>query len=70
MTKDSAEEKLIRINCDRAGAIFSKIWGFLPGTSYAPWVRSDLTGFEVASGEMVTFTFPETVAAMARAFWK
>ncbi len=34
MTKDSAEEKLIRINCDRAGAIFSKIWGFLPGTTY------------------------------------
>ncbi len=34
MTKDSAEEKLIRINCDRAGAIFSKIWGFLPGTNY------------------------------------
>ncbi len=33
MTKDSAEEKLIRINCDRAGAIFSKIWGFLPGTN-------------------------------------
>lgn len=39
-------------------------------SSYAPWVRSDLTGFEVASGEMVTFTFPETVADMARAFWK
>ena len=39
-------------------------------SSYAPWVRSDLTGFEVASGEMVTFTYPETVAAMARAFWK
>lgn len=39
-------------------------------SSYAPWVRSDLTGFEVGSGEMVTFTFPESVAAMARAFWK
>ena len=39
-------------------------------SSYAPWVRSDLTGFEIASGEMVTFTFPETVAAMACAFWK
>ena len=34
MTKDSAEEKVIRINCDRAGAIFSKIRGFLPGTNY------------------------------------
>lgn len=39
-------------------------------SSYAPWVRSDLTGFEVASGEMATFTFPETVAAIARPFWK
>jgi len=38
--------------------------------SYAPWVRSDFTGFEIASGEMATFTFPESVAAMARSFWK
>jgi UDPglucose--hexose-1-phosphate uridylyltransferase len=39
-------------------------------SSYAPWVRSDFTGFEVASGEMATFTFPEAVAAMAQPFWK
>jgi UDPglucose--hexose-1-phosphate uridylyltransferase len=39
-------------------------------SSYAPWVRSDFTGFELASGEMTTFTFPETVADMARVFWK
>ncbi len=39
-------------------------------SSYAPWVRSDFTGFEISSGEMATFTFPESVAAMAREFWK
>jgi len=38
--------------------------------SYAPWVRSDFTGFEMASGEMATFTLPESVAEMARYFWK
>ena len=38
-------------------------------SSYAPWVRSDFTGFELASGEMATFTFPESVAAMASKFW-
>lgn len=39
-------------------------------SSYAPWVRSDFTGYEIASGEMATFTFPETVASMAQLFWK
>lgn len=39
-------------------------------SSYAPWVRSDFTGFEIASGEMATFTLPESVADMAKAFWK
>ena len=38
-------------------------------SSYAPWVRSDFTGFEIASGEMATFTLPESVAEMARVFW-
>ena len=36
--------------------------------SYAPWVRSDFTGFEIASGEMATFTLPESVADGAREF--
>ena len=39
-------------------------------SSYAPWVRSDFTGFELASGEMATFTLPESVATMACKFWK
>ena len=39
-------------------------------SSYAPWVRSDFTGFEIASGEMATFTLPESVAAMAQPFWE
>lgn len=39
-------------------------------SSYAPWVRSDFTGFELASGEMATFTLPESVAVMAGKFWK
>lgn len=38
-------------------------------SSYAPWVRSDFTGFEISSGEMTTFTFPESVATMAKEFW-
>ncbi len=38
-------------------------------SSYAPWVRNDFTGFELASGEMATFTLPESVAEMAREFW-
>jgi galactose-1-phosphate uridylyltransferase len=38
-------------------------------SSYAPWVRSDFTGFEMAYGEMATFTRPETVAEMARPYW-
>ncbi|MFW2364958.1 MAG: galactose-1-phosphate uridylyltransferase [Desulforhopalus sp.] len=39
-------------------------------SSYAPWVRNDFTGYEIASGEMATFTFPETVASMAQPFWR
>jgi galactose-1-phosphate uridylyltransferase len=39
-------------------------------SSYAPWVRSDFTGFDIASGEMATFTYPESVAESAKAFWR
>ena len=37
--------------------------------NYAPWVRSDITGFELMLGDMATFTAPEQVAAQARRFW-
>ncbi|MEJ2638325.1 MAG: galactose-1-phosphate uridylyltransferase [Desulfosarcinaceae bacterium] len=37
--------------------------------NYAPWVRSDFTGFELMLGDMATFTAPEQVAAEARTFW-
>ncbi|MEJ2037595.1 MAG: galactose-1-phosphate uridylyltransferase, partial [Desulfosarcinaceae bacterium] len=37
--------------------------------NYAPWVRSDFTGFEVMLGDMATFTAPEEIAAKARPFW-
>jgi len=37
--------------------------------NYAPWVRSDLTGFEMMLGEMATFTAPEETARLARPFW-
>lgn len=37
--------------------------------NYAPWVRSDFTGFEVMLGDMATFTAPEQVADEARPFW-
>jgi galactose-1-phosphate uridylyltransferase len=38
-------------------------------SNYAPWVRSDFTGYEVMLGDMATFTAPEQVARMARPFW-
>jgi galactose-1-phosphate uridylyltransferase len=37
--------------------------------NYAPWVRSDLTGYELILGDMATFTAPERVAEGARGFW-
>jgi hypothetical protein len=39
-------------------------------SNYAPWVRSDFTGFEVMLGDMATFTAPEITAEHARAFWQ
>lgn len=38
-------------------------------SNYAPWVRSDHTGFEVMLGDMATFTAPEQTAELARPFW-
>lgn len=38
-------------------------------SNYAPWVRSDYTGFEVMLGDMATFTAPEKTARLARQFW-
>ena len=38
-------------------------------SNYAPWVRSDYTGFEVMLGDMATFRAPEETARLARAFW-
>jgi galactose-1-phosphate uridylyltransferase len=39
-------------------------------SNYAPWVRSDFTGFEVMLGDMATFTAPEVTAERARSFWQ
>ncbi len=39
-------------------------------SSYAPWVRSDITGFEMAFQEMATFSSPESTAEKARVFWR
>lgn len=39
-------------------------------SNYAPWVRSDFTGFEVMLGDMATFSAPEAVAESARRFWQ
>jgi UDPglucose--hexose-1-phosphate uridylyltransferase len=39
-------------------------------SNYAPWVRSDYTGFEVMLGDMATFTAPELTAEQARFFWQ
>jgi galactose-1-phosphate uridylyltransferase len=38
-------------------------------SNYAPWARSDHTGFEVMLGDMATFTTPEETAQQARPFW-
>ncbi len=38
-------------------------------SNYAPWVRSDFTGFEVVLGDMATFSAPEHTAHLARPFW-
>ncbi|GAB6193655.1 galactose-1-phosphate uridylyltransferase [Desulfocastanea catecholica] len=38
-------------------------------SNYAPWARSDFTGFEVMLGDMATFSSPETTAERARSFW-
>ncbi|MEJ2154919.1 MAG: galactose-1-phosphate uridylyltransferase [Desulfobacteraceae bacterium] len=38
--------------------------------NYAPWVRNDITGYEVMLGDMATFTAPEETARQARAFWQ
>jgi galactose-1-phosphate uridylyltransferase len=37
--------------------------------NYAPWVRSDHTGFEVMLGDMTTFVAPEQTARWARPFF-
>jgi UDPglucose--hexose-1-phosphate uridylyltransferase len=38
-------------------------------SNYAPWVRSDFTGFEVMLGDMATFSAPEITANRARGYW-
>ncbi|MDH4010791.1 MAG: galactose-1-phosphate uridylyltransferase, partial [Desulfobacterales bacterium] len=38
-------------------------------SNYAPWVRSDHTGFEVMLGDMTTFSAPEQTAERARPFF-
>ena len=39
-------------------------------SNYAPWVRSDHTGFEVMLGDMTTFVAPEQTADWARPFFR
>jgi galactose-1-phosphate uridylyltransferase len=39
-------------------------------SNYAPWVRSDHTGFEVMLGDMTTFVAPEQTAEWARPFFE
>ena len=43
---------------------------FIVRANYAPWVRSDLTGYEVMLGDMATFNAPEETAELARPFWR
>jgi galactose-1-phosphate uridylyltransferase len=39
-------------------------------SNFAPWVRSDYTGFEVMLGDMTTFIAPERTAELARPFFR
>ena len=39
-------------------------------SNYAPWVRSDYTGYEVMLGDMATFVAPEQTADWARPFFQ
>ncbi len=38
--------------------------------NYAPWVRNDITGYEVMLDDMATFSAPEETAERARVFWQ
>ena len=38
-------------------------------SNYAPWTRSDYTGYEVMLGDMATFVPPEQTAQWARKFF-
>jgi len=38
-------------------------------SNYAPWVRSDFTGYEVMLGDMATFVAPEQTAEWSRSFF-
>jgi galactose-1-phosphate uridylyltransferase len=38
-------------------------------SNYAPWVRSDYTGYEVMLGDMATFVAPEQTAEWSRSFF-
>ena len=38
-------------------------------SNYAPWVRSDHTGYEVMLGDMATFVAPEQTAEWSRSFF-
>ncbi len=39
-------------------------------SNYAPWVRSDFTGYEVMLGDMTTFVAPERIAQWARPYFQ
>jgi galactose-1-phosphate uridylyltransferase len=53
---------------DPAGALEVRVV-MVVRSNYAPWVRSDFTGYEIMMGDMATFTAPEETARMARGFW-
>ena len=38
-------------------------------SNFAPWVRNDITGFELTLGDMTTFIAPEQTAEMTRPFF-
>ena len=38
-------------------------------SNYAPWVRSDYTGYEVMLGDRATFVAPEQTAEWSRSFF-
>ncbi len=67
LNRNSCNFNMISIEDDKNG--FELKISIIARSGYAPWVRSDITGFELAFNEMATFTSPEETCENAKLFW-